>query len=67
METISRPRNVGKYRSTVRNIPEERRSHLQGGGSVKSLTQYYLLKSDKNVDVKISVLLKERRCLSSSK
>ena len=31
-------RNVDKYRSTIRNIPEERRSHLCCGGSLESRT-----------------------------
>ena len=28
-------RNVGTYQSTPPNIPEERRSHIHGGGSLK--------------------------------
>jgi len=31
--------NVGKYKSTPHNIPEEWRSHLQRCGSLKSLTK----------------------------
>jgi hypothetical protein len=29
-------RSVGKYQSTLRNIPEDRRSHLHRGESVES-------------------------------
>jgi hypothetical protein len=29
-------RNIGNYQSTLRNIPEERRSHLHRGGNLKS-------------------------------
>jgi hypothetical protein len=32
-------RNIGNHQSTLRNIPEERRSHLQHGGSLKSRNQ----------------------------
>ena len=31
-------RNVGNYRSTLRNITEEQISHFHGGGSLKSRT-----------------------------
>jgi len=31
-------RNVGNYQSALRNIPEERRSHISGGGSLKART-----------------------------
>jgi hypothetical protein len=31
-----RSRNVAKYQSTLRNIPEEHRSHLLSGGNLKS-------------------------------
>ena len=31
--------SVPNYRSTLRNIPEERRSHSYRGGSLKSRTQ----------------------------
>jgi hypothetical protein len=34
-------RNVGNYQSTLRNIPEERRSHLHSGGSLKARTNYF--------------------------
>jgi hypothetical protein len=30
------PRNVGNYHAMLHNIPEERRSHLHGGGRLKS-------------------------------
>jgi hypothetical protein len=41
-------RNVGKnYHSALRNIPEERRSHLRRGGGLKSLiTSDYLRKQN---------------------
>jgi hypothetical protein len=35
-------RNVDNYQSTLRSIPEERRSHLHRGGSLKSRTLFYL-------------------------
>ena len=35
MELIVCPRNVGNYKSTLRDIPEERISHLHRGGSLK--------------------------------
>jgi len=36
LQESSSPVNVGNYQSTLRNIPEERRSHLHRGGSLKS-------------------------------
>ena len=36
--------SVRNYRSTLRNIPEERRSHLHRGGSLKSRMKITLLK-----------------------
>jgi len=35
-------RNVANYQPTLRNIPEDRRAHLQRGGSVKSLFFFQL-------------------------
>jgi len=35
-ETDNLPRNVSKYKPTLRNIPQERTSHLDRGESLKS-------------------------------
>jgi len=34
-DTDRLPQKVGKYQSTLRNIPEERRAHLHCDGSLK--------------------------------
>jgi hypothetical protein len=43
--------SVQNYCSTLRNIPEERRSHLHSGGSLKSLCSEFIL-----VEVKLKSL-----------
>jgi len=46
--TDSLHQNVDNYHSTLRNIPEEWRSHLQVGGSLKSrkTTSYQFFKQN---------------------
>jgi len=39
-ETNSSSRNFNKYRSTLRNIPEDRKYHLHRGGSLKARINY---------------------------
>ena len=43
MEPIGCPEtSVWKYQSTLRNIPEERRSHLRRGGGLKSQVRFVI-------------------------
>jgi hypothetical protein len=44
-------RNVGNYQSTLRNIPEERRSYLHRSGSLKSRTATELLSTNGQLEM----------------
>lgn len=58
-------RNVGKYKSTLHNVWEERRSHWHRGGSLKSrvpLIIFYLDLYVRLLDLEFQITLEESCC-----